>query len=118
VKASWAPTFSCPPASSIAQRVLERLDAELSNNDDIERSVMARKVAVVAMVGNEDGAHKTIADMFVDYKDLDDVPEPVPRPPRPPPAMRLTSQAFCGVRSIRPTETSRFRDGFSHNGPG
>jgi hypothetical protein len=76
---------------------------------------MARKVAIVAVVGNEDGAHKTIADMFVDYKDLDDVPEPVPRPPRPPPPTRLTSQAFCGVRSIRP---SRFRDGFSHNGPG
>jgi multimeric flavodoxin WrbA len=88
--------------SSIAQRVLERLDAELSNTDDAGRPVMVGKVAIVAVVGNEDGAHKVIADMFqglndigftiaaqggtywngeamqtTDYKDLDEVPEPV-----------------------------------------
>jgi multimeric flavodoxin WrbA len=88
--------------SSIAQRVLERLDAELSNTDDAARPVMVGKVAIVAVVGNEDGAHKIIADMFqglndigfsiaaqggtywngeamqtTDYKDLDEVPEPV-----------------------------------------
>jgi multimeric flavodoxin WrbA len=50
--------------SSIAQRVLERLDAELSNTDDGGRPVMVGKVAIVAVVGNEDGAHKIIADMF------------------------------------------------------
>ena len=88
--------------SSIAQRVLERLDAELSNTDDTGRPVMVGKVAVVAVVGNEDGAHKVIADMFQglndigfsipaqggtywngeamqtkDYQDLEEVPEPV-----------------------------------------
>ena len=88
--------------SSIAQRVLERLDAELSNTDGAGRPVMVGKVAVVAVVGNEDGAHKIIADMFqglndigfsipaqggtywvgeamqsTDYKDLDEVPAPV-----------------------------------------
>ena len=88
--------------SSIAQRVLERLDAELSNTDDAGRPVMVGKVAIVAVVGNEDGAHKIIADMFQglndigftiaaqggtywngeamqtkNYNDLDEVPEPV-----------------------------------------
>ena len=50
--------------SSIAQRVLERLDAELSNTDNAGRPVMVGKVAIVAVVGNEDGAHKIVADMF------------------------------------------------------
>jgi multimeric flavodoxin WrbA len=88
--------------SSIAQRVLERLDAELSNTDDAGRPVMVGKVAIVAVVGNEDGAHKVIADMFqglndigfsiaaqggtywngeamqsTNYNDLDEVPESV-----------------------------------------
>ncbi|OBG86656.1 flavodoxin [Mycobacterium sp. E802] len=88
--------------SSIAQRVLERLDAELSNTDDAGRPVLAGKVALVAVVGNEDGAHKTVADLFqglndvgysipaqgctywngeamhgTDYKDLDEVPSAV-----------------------------------------
>jgi multimeric flavodoxin WrbA len=88
--------------SSVSQRVLERLDAELSNTDDEERPVMVGKVAVVAVVGNEDGAHKVIADCFqglndigfsipaqggtywtgeamesTDFKDLDQVPEAV-----------------------------------------
>lgn len=88
--------------SSVAQRVLERLDAELSNTDDAERPIMVGKVAVVAVVGNEDGAHKVVADCFQglndigytipaqgctywngeamqskDYNDLDEVPEAV-----------------------------------------
>ncbi|ADX74216.1 NADPH-dependent oxidoreductase [Pseudarthrobacter phenanthrenivorans] len=88
--------------SSITQRVLERLDADLAETDDAGRPVMYGKVAVVAVVGNEDGAHKTIADtqqglndvgftlpaqgatywvgeamQTVDYKDLDKVPEKV-----------------------------------------
>ncbi|MEV6639720.1 NAD(P)H-dependent oxidoreductase [Amycolatopsis sp. NPDC051371] len=50
--------------SSVAQRVLERLDAELSENDDEGRPAMFGKVAVAAAVGNEDGAHKIIADLF------------------------------------------------------
>jgi multimeric flavodoxin WrbA len=41
--------------SSIAQRVMERLDAELSNTDDAGRPVMVGKVALVAVVGNEEG---------------------------------------------------------------
>jgi multimeric flavodoxin WrbA len=56
--------------SSIAQRVLERLDAELSNNDDAGRPVLAGKVAVVSVVGNEDGAHKVIADLFQSLNDI------------------------------------------------
>ena len=42
--------------SSITQRVLDRLDAELSFNDGQGRPAMAGKVAVVSVVGNEDGA--------------------------------------------------------------
>lgn len=88
--------------SSVTQRVLERLDAELSNTDELGRPAMAGKVAVVSVVGNEDGAHKVIADVFqglndigysiptqgstywngpamgsTDYNDLDEVPEQV-----------------------------------------
>lgn len=48
--------------SSIAQRVLERINAELSETDDEGRPSMYGKVAVVAVVGNEDGAHKIVAD--------------------------------------------------------
>ncbi|MBB0968527.1 flavodoxin family protein [Dietzia aerolata] len=95
------PTWLGNP-SSIAQRVLERLDAQLSATDDEGRPAMFGKVAVVAVVGNEDGAHKIVADMFqglndigftipaqgctywnneamnpVDYQDLDETPKAV-----------------------------------------
>lgn len=88
--------------SSIAQRMLERLDAQLSSTDDGNRPRMVGKVAVVAVVGNEDGAHKIVADLFqglndigftipaqgstywngeamsgTDFKDLDEIPEAV-----------------------------------------
>jgi multimeric flavodoxin WrbA len=88
--------------SSVAQRVLERLDAELSETDDEGRPILAGKVAVVAVVGNEDGAHAIIADAYqglgdvgfsipsqggvywngeamhtTDYKDLPEAPEKV-----------------------------------------
>lgn len=87
--------------SSVAARVLERLDAELSETDASGRPILFGKVAVAAVVGNEDGAHKISADLFqalndvgysipaqgvtywngeamhaTDYKDLDDTPEP------------------------------------------
>ncbi len=87
--------------SSVAQRVLERLDAELSETDDQGRPSMFGKVAVVAVVGNEDGAHAVSAAAFqalsdigftvpaqgatywvgeamqaTDYQDLDTTPEP------------------------------------------
>ncbi|RMI30385.1 flavodoxin family protein [Nocardia stercoris] len=68
------PTWLGHP-SSITQRVLERLDAELGETDDAGRPSMAGKVAVVAVVGNEDGAHKVIADVF---QGLDDVGFTVP----------------------------------------
>jgi multimeric flavodoxin WrbA len=88
--------------SSVTQRVLERLDAELSNSDEQGRPSLAGKVAIVSVVGNEDGAHKTVADLFqslndvgysipaqgctywngaametTDYNDLDEIPEAV-----------------------------------------
>ncbi len=88
--------------SSVTQRVLERLDAELSNTDEQGRPSMLGKVGLVSVVGNEDGAHKVVADVFQglndvgytipaqgctywngpametgDYKDLDEVPEQI-----------------------------------------
>ena len=88
--------------SSVASRVLERLDAELSELDDEGRPLTFGKVALVAVVGNEDGAHKITADLFqglndvgftvpaqggvywngeamttTDFKDLDETPEAV-----------------------------------------
>ncbi|MGY1615207.1 flavodoxin family protein [Geodermatophilus sp. SYSU D00691] len=88
--------------TSVAQGVLERLDGELSETDDSGRPLITGKVAVVAVVGNEDGAHHISADAFqaladvgftipaqgvtywngeamqgVDYLDLDETPEPV-----------------------------------------
>ncbi|MFJ4414852.1 flavodoxin family protein [Streptomyces sp. NPDC088925] len=88
--------------SSLCQRVLERLDAELSETDDQGRLLTYGKVGVVAVVGNEDGAHKVSADLFqalddlgfslppgavtywvgeaqqgTDYQDLKETPEPV-----------------------------------------
>lgn len=86
--------------SSVCQRVLERLDAELSETDDEGRITTAGKVAIVAVVGNEDGAHHVSAVVFqclndvgytipaqavtywngeamhgTDYQDLDETPE-------------------------------------------
>jgi len=88
--------------SSVAQRVLERLDAELSVTDDEGRPILFGHVAATAVLGNEDGAHKITADLHqalndvgftmpaqggtywngrametVDYKDLPETPEPV-----------------------------------------
>lgn len=61
--------------SSIAQRVLERLNAELSETDDDGRPLTFGKVALAVVVGNEDGAHKITADLF---QGLDDVGFTVP----------------------------------------
>ncbi|MFF8640688.1 flavodoxin family protein [Streptomyces sp. NPDC015345] len=87
--------------ASICQRVLERLNAE-TETDDEGRPLIHGKVAAVAVVGNEDGAHKVSADVFqglndigfslapgavtywvgeaqqgTDYQDLDETPEAV-----------------------------------------
>lgn len=56
--------------SSVAQRALERLDAELSETDEAGRPSMFGKVAVAAVVGNEDGAHKIVADVFQGLNDI------------------------------------------------
>jgi multimeric flavodoxin WrbA len=48
--------------SSVAKMVLERLDAEISETDDEGRLLTYGKVAIVAVVGNEDGAHHVIAE--------------------------------------------------------
>ena len=50
--------------SSIAKRVLERMDAFLGETDDQGRMPSFSKVAVAAIVGNEDGAHNVTADLF------------------------------------------------------
>jgi len=49
---------------SIAKRVLERMDAFLSETDDKGRMPSYSKVAVAAIVGNEDGAHNSSAQLF------------------------------------------------------
>lgn len=88
--------------SSIAKRVTERMDAFLSETDDRGRMPSYGKIALVVVVGNEDGAHHTSAELFqalndtgwtlpagavcywvgeamgkTDFQDLDEVPENV-----------------------------------------
>ncbi len=87
---------------SVAKRVLERMDAFLGETDDAGRMPSYGKVAVAAIVGNEDGAHFSTAQLFqslndtgwtipavgavywvgeaygsVDFKDLDATPKTV-----------------------------------------
>jgi multimeric flavodoxin WrbA len=87
---------------SVTKRVLERMDAFLSETDDQGRLPSYGKVAVCAIVGNEDGAHIFSAQAFqalndvgftipaigavywvgeaygsVDFKDLEETPETV-----------------------------------------
>jgi multimeric flavodoxin WrbA len=50
--------------SSVAKRVLERMDAFLSETDDKGRMPSYGKVGLVVVVGNEDGAHHTGAELF------------------------------------------------------
>jgi multimeric flavodoxin WrbA len=86
--------------SSVCKMTLERLDAELGETDDQGRMLTQGKVAVVAVVGNEDGAHHVVAECLqalndtgfsvaaaagtywvgeamqaTDYRDLDQPPE-------------------------------------------
>jgi len=56
--------------SSVAQRVLERLDAELSETDARGRPTLFDKVAIAGVVGNEDGAHHIAAILFQSLNDL------------------------------------------------
>lgn len=55
---------------SVAKRVLERLDAFLSETDDQGRMPSYSKVAVAAIVGNEDGAHWSSAQLFQSLNDV------------------------------------------------
>jgi len=56
--------------SSEALRAIERLDAELSEVDEGGRLSTYPRVAAVAIVGNEDGAHKITADVLQGLNDL------------------------------------------------
>ncbi|UYO96177.1 NAD(P)H-dependent oxidoreductase [Microbacterium sp. M28] len=56
--------------SSVAQRVLERLDAELSETDASGRPTLFDKVAIAGIVGNEDGAHHIAAILFQSLNDV------------------------------------------------
>lgn len=56
--------------SSVAKRVLERLDAFLGETDARGHMPSYGKVACVAVVGNEDGAHRVCADAFQALNDV------------------------------------------------
>ncbi|WP_028651706.1 flavodoxin family protein [Nocardioides halotolerans] len=56
--------------SSVCKLVLERLDAELDETDDEGRMTTSGKVAAVAVVGNEDGAHHVCAEVFQALNDV------------------------------------------------
>jgi len=56
------PTWVGHP-SSVAQRVLERMDAMISETDDEDRPVAYNRVAGVVVTGNEDGAHHVISEI-------------------------------------------------------
>jgi multimeric flavodoxin WrbA len=88
--------------SSVAQRVVERMDAFLSETDEAGRMPSFGKVAVLAVVGNEDGAHHVSGQLYqtlndtgwtlpasavsywvgeamgrIDFKDLPNIPDKV-----------------------------------------
>jgi len=92
---------------SVAKHVLERMDAFLEETGDQGRMPSYSKVAVAAIVGNEDGAHMSTSQIFqalndvgwtipavgviywvgeaygsTDFKDLDDTPEMVAKTAR------------------------------------
>ncbi|MEB2846749.1 NADPH-dependent oxidoreductase [Rhizobiales bacterium RZME27] len=56
--------------SSVSKRALERMDAFLEETDEQGRMVSYGRVAAVAVVGNEDGAHHVSAEI---YQALNDV---------------------------------------------
>lgn len=57
-------------ASSVAKRALERMDAFLGEADEKGRMPPSGKVAVAAIVGNEDGAHAVTAQLFQALNDV------------------------------------------------
>ena len=56
--------------SSVCKRALERMDAFLEEKDDEGRMVSYGRVAAVAVVGNEDGAHHVSAELFQALNDV------------------------------------------------
>ena len=56
--------------SSLAKRALERMDAFLGETDDAGRTPAYGKVAVFAIVGNEDGAHHVTAELAQSLNDV------------------------------------------------
>ncbi|KAA3506225.1 NADPH-dependent oxidoreductase [Agrobacterium vitis] len=56
--------------ASVCKRALERMDAFLEETDDQGRMVSYGKVAAVAVVGNEDGAHHVSAELFQALNDV------------------------------------------------
>ncbi|MDQ3139684.1 MAG: NAD(P)H-dependent oxidoreductase [Pseudomonadota bacterium] len=50
--------------SSVAMRVVERMDAFLGETDDAGRMPSFGKVVALAIVGNEDGAHNVTASLY------------------------------------------------------
>jgi multimeric flavodoxin WrbA len=56
------PTWFGRP-SSLAQRVIERMDEMLSETDDEGRPIAYNRVAGVVVTGNEDGAHHVISEI-------------------------------------------------------
>jgi multimeric flavodoxin WrbA len=56
--------------SSIAKRVLERMDAFLGETDDQGRTPAYGKTVLVGIVGNEDGAHSITASLLQALNDV------------------------------------------------
>lgn len=56
--------------SSVCKRALERMDAFLDEKDKQGRLVSYGKIATVAVVGNEDGAHHCCAEIFQSLNDV------------------------------------------------
>jgi multimeric flavodoxin WrbA len=63
------PTWMGQP-SSVCQRVLERLDGELGEQDERGLPKTADKVAIAVVVGNEDGAHHISSIIFQGLNDV------------------------------------------------
>lgn len=119
--------------SSVVKRVLERMDAFLGEADEQGRYPSYGKVGLVAVVGNEDGAHHVSAELFqamnevgfsvaasavtywvgeamqsTDYKDLDSVPEKTQR------ATEMSVRNAVHLANLLSRERYPGKDGSSH----
>lgn len=56
--------------SSVCKRVLERMDAFLYEKDERDRMPSYGRLGLVAVVGNEDGAHHVSAELFQGLNDV------------------------------------------------